>query len=169
MSTRRICPSGSQADRRSLSDSMLQSLDDPPASAADGLRKDSDVSRILIVDDDPDLLQLVSKMATCLGYQPTTAPDAVDALYFLTKAPYDVVITDYDMPLMDGYQLADRIKKKFVETKVIIMTGHSEAELAHRLDDSGIVDGLLLKPFNLKTMQEKIERAEYANPETWTD
>jgi CheY-like chemotaxis protein len=169
MSARHVYPSRSQADTRSSSDSLLQSLDDPTATAVDGLRRDSEASRILIVDDDPNLLKVVSKMASCLGYQPTTATDAVDALYYLTKTPYDVVITDYHMPLMDGYQLADRIKRKFVETKVIIMTGHGDAELVHRFDGSGIVDGLLLKPFNLKTMQEKIEQAEHAYPETWTD
>ena len=133
------------------------SLDDHPAQSPDGLRLDSDASRILIVDDNPDILKLVSRMAQCLGYHPTTAEDGVDALYYLTRGHYDLVIADYDMPFIDGYQLADQIKEKHFGTKVIIMTGHCERDIADRLDGSGIVDGLLLKPFNLKTMKEKIE------------
>ena len=49
------------------------SLDDHPAQSADGLRLDSDASRILIVDDNPDILKLVSKMVAGLGYHPTIA------------------------------------------------------------------------------------------------
>ena len=134
-------------------------LDDHPAQSADGLRLDSNASRILIVDDNPDILKLVSKMATRLGYRPTLAEDGVDALYYLNTGHYDLVITDYVMPFIDGYQLADQIKKKHFGTKVIIMTGHSQSEIEDLLDGSGIVDGLLLKPFNLKTLKEKIDMA----------
>ena len=143
-------------------------LDGHPAPPADELTLDSDVSRILIVDHDPGILTLVSKMAACLGYRPTTAEDAVDALYYLSKAHYDLVITDYDMPFMDGYQLADQIKEKHFGTRVIIMIGHCERDVADMLDGSGIIDGLLLKPFNLKTMQEKIELAGYTRSGRWT-
>jgi CheY-like chemotaxis protein len=142
-------------------------LDDLPAQSDDGPKLDSDVSRILIVDDNPDILKLVSKMATVLGYRPTIAEDGVDALYYLTKGHYDLVITDYDMPFIDGYQLADQIKEKHFGTKVIIMTGHSESDVADLLDGSGIVDGLLLKPFNLEAMKEKIEMAIQPGFQTW--
>ena len=135
------------------------SLDDHSAQSVDGPRLDSDASRILVVDDNPDILKLVSKMAAHLGYRPTIAGDGVDALYYLTKGHYDLVITDYDMPFIDGYQLADQINENHFGTKVIIMTGHSEREVADLLDGSGIVDGLLLKPFNLETLKEKIEMA----------
>ena len=147
---------------------LHRSLDDHPAQSADGLRIDSDASRILIVDDNPDILKLVSKMVTRLGYGSTIAEDGVDALYFLTRGHFDLVITDYDMPFIDGYQLADQIKEKHFGTKVIIMTGHSESDVADLLDGSGIVDGLLLKPFNLKALKEKIEMAIQPRFQAWT-
>ncbi len=150
------------------SETFQPSADDPPAQPADGLTLDSAASRMLIVDDDPGILNLVAKMSKRLGYQTTTAEDAVDALFYLSKAHYDIVITDYDMPFMDGYQLADRIKEQHFGTRVIIMTGHSERDIAGVLDGSGIVDGLLLKPFNLKTMQEKIEMASHPRSFKWT-
>ena len=150
------------------SETVQPSLDSYPAQSADGLTLDSDAGRILIVDDDPGILTLVSKMAACLGYHPTAAEDAVDALDYLAKAHYDLVITDYDMPFMDGYQLADQIKEKYFETRVIIMTGHCGQDVEDLLNGSGIVDGLLLKPFNLKTMQEKIDMADYTRSGRWT-
>jgi len=139
-------------------DTFRPALDDHPGPSADGLTLDSDASRILIVDDDPVVLKLVSKMAVRLGYQPTVAEDGVDALYHLTRTHFDLVLTDYDMPFIDGYQLADQIKEKHFGTKVIIMTGHCERDVEDLLDGSGIVDGLLLKPFSLETMKEKLER-----------
>ena len=144
------------------------SLDDQPAQSFDRLALDSDASRILIVDDDPVILKLVARMAASLGYHPTMAEDGVDALYYLTKAHYDLVITDYDMPFIDGYQLADQIKERHFGTRVIIMTGHCEKEVEDLLDGSGIVDGLLLKPFNLKTMKEKVEMAIQPHFAGWT-
>jgi CheY-like chemotaxis protein len=135
------------------------SPEDRPARSVDGPRLDSEASRILIVDDNPEILTLVAKMAAHLGYRPTIAEDGVDALYFLTREHYDLVITDYDMPFIDGYQLADQIKEQHFGTKVIIMTGHSESDVADLLDGSGIVDGLLLKPFSLNVLKEKIETA----------
>ena len=161
MSTKIIHGSEPLSDTRLLASPEIfyPLLDGHPAQSADGLALDSDVIRVLIVDDDPDILTLVSRMAGCLGHHPTTAEDAVDALFHLTRAHYDLVITDYDMPFMDGYQLADQIKKKHFGTKVIIMTGHCERDVTDMLNGSGIVDGLLLKPFNLQTMKERIEMA----------
>jgi CheY-like chemotaxis protein len=139
------------------SDTFGPSPDDPALQSDHGLRVDSDASRILIVDDNPDILKLVSKMAAHLGYHPTTAEDGVDALYHLNRTHFDLVMTDYVMPFIDGYQLADQIKEKHFGTRVIIMTGHCERDLEGLLDGSGIVDGLLLKPFSLEAMKEKIE------------
>jgi CheY-like chemotaxis protein len=142
-------------------------LDDHPAPSPDGLTLDSEASRILIVDDDPVVLGLVSKMALRLGYQPTIAEDGVDALYHLTRTHYDLVLTDYDMPFIDGYQLADQIKEKHFGTRVIVMTGSCEPDVLDMLDGSGIVDGVLLKPFNLNTMREKIEWVRPSYPGKW--
>jgi CheY-like chemotaxis protein len=139
-----------------------------PLQPVDRLTIDSDASRFLIVDDDPGTLELVSAMAASLGYCATAAVDAIDALYFLEKTRYHVVISDYEMPLMDGFQLARRIKKKYCGIRVIIMTGHREDCIANMLSGSDVVDGLLLKPFNLKTMQAQIERVVRSVSGKWT-
>ncbi|MCB2147784.1 MAG: response regulator [Deltaproteobacteria bacterium] len=143
------------------------SPEDQPAPPAGGLRLDSGASRILIVDDDPAVLELVSKMAARLGYHPTVAEDGVDALYYLTRNRYDLVLTDYEMPFIDGYQLADQIKERHFGTRVIVMTGSCDPDVLDMLDGCGIVDGVLLKPFNLNTLKEKIERVSPSYPGKW--
>jgi CheY-like chemotaxis protein len=148
-------------------DTFRPSLGDPPLQPVGGLRFDSDASRILIVDDDPIVLKLVSKMAMSLGYHPTIAEDGVDALYQLTRTHYELVLTDYDMPFIDGYQLGDQIKEKHFGTRVIVMTGSCEPDVLDMLDGSGIVDGLLPKPFNLITLKEKIELVVHPNFKKW--
>ncbi len=136
---------------------LLQSPDDSSGQPTDRSACDSDAKRIMIVDDDPVILELVSRMAAQIGYCPTPVKNGRDAQNYLAKDYYDLVITDYDMPLLNGYQLADQIKEKHFRTKVIIMTGNCERSVLDMLNGSGVVNGLLLKPFDLKTMKEKIE------------
>lgn len=143
-----------------LSEAGFSAPDGRPMVHKDTLSLDSKSNRILIVDDDPGILKLVSKMAASLGYRPTTAEDALDALNCLAEAHYNLVITDYRMPFIDGCQLADQIKKKYFRTKVIIMTGHYGKEFREAIDGSAVVDGLLFKPFNLNTMKATIEAVE---------
>ena len=111
---------------------------------------------VLVVDDDAECLKLVSKMVSHLGDQPTMAFNGADALDHLFHANYDLVITDYEMPILDGGQLADQIKKRYMGTRIIMMTGHWEGDVDNLLG-AGVVDGLLFKPFSLNTLQQKIK------------
>jgi DNA-binding NarL/FixJ family response regulator len=63
------------------------------------------------------------------------------------------------MPLMNGLDLARQIKMKLMDTLVIIMTGNQDDDLVSDIEASGVVAGLLLKPFNLNTLRETIETA----------
>lgn len=131
-----------------------------PETQPSRLDRGSGACRLLIVDDDPVILNLVAKMVSRLGYHATTTADPVDALLRLADTRYDMVISDYAMPRMDGYQLADQIREKHFDTKIIIMTGHRDPDLIDMLERSGIVDGLLFKPFTLNTLKEKLRLAE---------
>jgi DNA-binding NtrC family response regulator len=128
-----------------------------PVQSADGPKTNAYSCRVLVVDDDPNILNLVAKMVKRLGHQPTAAEDAMDALFNLAEAHFHLVITDYKMPFMDGCQLAEQIKAQHRGTGVIIMTGHCEEEVTHKLNQFGMADGFLFKPFNLNTLKAKIE------------
>ncbi|BBO86067.1 response regulator [Desulfosarcina ovata] len=122
------------------------------------LQTDSDDCRILIVDDDPAVLARVAKMAHRLGFHSTMAFDAVDALYYLTRQSYRVVIANDEMRSIDGYQLALRIKRKYSGTAVIIMTQCHTGAISEPVAPGDIIDGWLLRPFDLKTMRKQIDR-----------
>jgi two-component system response regulator (stage 0 sporulation protein F) len=129
---------------------------------ASGLNCNLDIGPILIVEDDLECLKLVSKMAICLGHQPTMALNGKDALDHLYRANFGLVITDYSMPIVDGCQLAYQIKEQHFGTRIIMMTGGWAGDVDD-LVGAGVVDGLLLKPFSLHALKEKIEMVCQAN------
>lgn len=107
--------------------------------------------RCLVVDDDPFIMRLVAEMLTDLDYRVDTAMDGLQALGAMSTSRYDVVVTDLEMPVMSGYHLASRVKNEFRDTKVIVMTGHCQNELAD-LMSSGPVDAWLFKPFDFSEL-----------------
>ena len=123
----------------------------------EGCRPDD--CRLLIVDDDVEVLTLVSRMVACLGYGTCTAANGTEALQRLRNGDVDLVITDYQMPLMDGFQLASKIRRQSPGLPVILMTGHYIDNLDDRIQSQNLFDGLLKKPFNLKTLKDQILRA----------
>lgn len=141
---------------------------DPKGRQEEGGRLDSAIGRILIVDDDPNILKLVSRMAQSLGYHASTAIDALDALFLLKKSHFEIVLTDYIMPFMDGLQLAYQVKKQQLSAAVIIMTGNCDNAIQDMIHGSDAVDGLLLKPFNLDTMKETLETVSRACIGPWS-
>lgn len=110
--------------------------------------------RILIVDDDQAVLEYVLETARSLGYGAWACGSAEEALAFVRDWHPDLVITDYQLPGMDGLGLALKLRKDY-QTPVILMSGNSEA--SSRARELGI--GFVSKPFNvqeLKTMLEPI-------------
>ena len=115
-------------------------------------------SHMLIVDADAQHLAHVSRMAEKLGFQTTMAKDVVDALWFITKKAYAVVVASNDLPCIDGYQLAVKIKRKHRQTVVIIMTRFPMGAIDGRSEVAGVVDGWLSMPFDLSSMRAQLDR-----------
>ena len=136
---------------------LSPSIDVPPTAKGPTLGSNSIRRRLLVVDDDPQVAALVVKLGARIGCLCTSASDALDALFHLNQTHHDVVITDFDMPYMDGIQLADQIKFRHGQTKVIIMTGQCEALIKERMSRCTSVHGLLFKPFKLDDMRAMIE------------
>jgi PAS domain S-box-containing protein len=111
--------------------------------------------RVLLVDDDPSLVRLGTRMLEKLGYRVTAFTSSVEALRTLSGDPdgFDVVITDQTMPDLTGSALAKEILALRSELPVVISTGHSDIldeKEARRIG----VKALLMKPFN----HEKLAR-----------
>jgi len=108
-------------------------------------------SNILVVDDNPDKLQLIEAALSLAGYQVTTASDGVEALAAIESYQPDLVITDVMMPRMNGYELAQRIRAnpitKFIP--VIMQTAAGRrAEDLRRANEVGAL-GYITDPTDL--------------------
>jgi CheY-like chemotaxis protein len=112
--------------------------------------------RCLVVDDDKIILKFVAFMLSSLGYPKVdTAQAKPELMNKLTKGPYDILVTDLEMPDMNGFDLSHKIKKEVHDTKVIIMTGRHKNECLEMMD-ARWVDGWLFKPFGVKELRSKL-------------
>jgi CheY-like chemotaxis protein len=106
----------------------------------------------LVVDDNPGMGQLAAGMLRKLGYEVRVAGEGAEALFHFQSAPCELVLTDYEMPAINGYQLGRRIKSQSPGTRVLIMTGLGRAAVSGIINDQGI-DGWLFKPFYLEELR----------------
>ena len=125
---------------------------------------DADITklRVLVVDDEPFLRQLVERILYELGItQVTAATDGFDALskFSPTLVNFDLVICDLEMPNMDGYEFVRRLRAKTElpdsNVPVLIVTGHSEEDSVQRAVDTGI-HGYLVKPISKQALEKRI-------------
>lgn len=108
---------------------------------------------ILVVDDHPINRRLLADQLTALGYQVMTANDGLDALAVLSGNHIDIVLTDVNMPNMDGYRLTQRIRQLNQHFPVIGVTANALAESKQRCLEAGM-DNCLSKPVTLDTLRQ---------------
>ncbi|MGB7032642.1 MAG: response regulator, partial [Syntrophobacteria bacterium] len=112
---------------------------------------------VLCVDDDPGIRDLLKEIITRLGHSIITAVDGIDALEKLAADHFDIVITDINMPRMDGIELIKRIKTDFNDVDVIAITAY---EMTYKYTDIialGASD-FISKPFNVNELEAKLNR-----------
>jgi diguanylate cyclase (GGDEF)-like protein len=121
--------------------------------------------RILVVDDDRNLRKIIQTNLELAGYDVSTAPNGEEALHMLDSMQPDLVVLDVMMPIMDGYEVARRIRRHPANTHVpiIMLTAKSEVEDKLAGFDAG-ADDYITKPFGpqelLARVKAKIRRVE---------
>jgi CheY-like chemotaxis protein len=83
--------------------------------------------RILVVDDEPAIREVMSLLLTSQGYEVTTATDGFDALLQLKTRTSDLIISDLNMPNMSGFELLSVVHRRFPEIPVIAISGAYES------------------------------------------
>jgi two-component system response regulator YesN len=114
-----------------------------PALSADG--------RVLIVDDEENVRFLLQRSLARLdpGLKVQTAESSVQALELLKGESFDLVITDFQMPYMNGLELCEAIRREYPKVKVVLMTAYPSTQVAGRARDLAL-DGYLIKPFSAR-------------------
>ncbi len=80
--------------------------------------------RVLVVDDDPFMTEILKLYLERAGHEADTAENGMKALRLLESVPFDVVITDAVMPEMTGFELCRAVREKYPHIRIIGMTGH---------------------------------------------
>jgi excisionase family DNA binding protein len=120
----------------------------PTAAVASSPRRANDRPRILVVDDESSIRDLLSKTLALAEYDVDTAPDGRSALERLRLYPYDLLIADLKMPGLDGLNVIREAKRLKSDLPVIIITGYSTETAAIEAVNLG-VSGYLTKPFRV--------------------
>lgn len=113
---------------------------------------------VLIVDDAPDTLEVLDRNLTSKGYRVFSARSVSEATRILDLMPIDLVITDYKMPQVDGFDLVQYVNDNFKETEVMMITGYPSISGAIRAIQEGASD-YLEKPFTEEELFKAVDQA----------
>ncbi len=123
-----------------------------------GLKKKGRKVKILIVDDEPDLVQTLQDRLEMNGYEIVTANNGKEGLEKAIQEKPTIILLDVIMPVMDGLEALEALKKNLVtkDCSVIMLTARSQRQDIVRAKTCGIRD-YVVKPFDLSELIEKIE------------
>ncbi|HVO67255.1 MAG TPA: response regulator [Syntrophales bacterium] len=110
--------------------------------------------RLLVVDDSPEIVEILSSVMEIIGHEVTKAYDGTEAVKQLLNNRYDIVITDAKMPIMDGIELCKFIKSQFPDIYIIGISGYLDA--LKEFKEAG-ADICLSKPFTFEEIEEAVK------------
>lgn len=110
--------------------------------------------RILVVDDTPGILSLITTTLQRAGYQTGSASNGREGLHSFRAGPWDLVVTDLQMPEMDGEEMAEAIKHEAPNTPIIMVTGSQNI-----VQNPSLFDAFFPKPFSSVDLVAAVEKA----------
>ena len=123
-----------------------------------GLKKKMDKTKILVIDDEPNIVQTLKDRLEMNEYKVFTANNGKGGLENAIRNDPDVILLDVIMPVMDGHEMLEALRKhpKGKNCAVIMLTARSQMQDISRANASGIED-YIIKPFDLSELLEKVE------------
>ncbi len=121
------------------------------------IKHDESLSKytVLIVDDHPINRHLLTDQLSSIGFSTATAVDGLDALDYLDANRVDIVLSDVNMPNLDGYQLATRLRQQLFIQPIVALTANAMAEEKQRCIDAGMND-CLSKPTKMAELRQTL-------------
>jgi len=120
-----------------------------------------ELSRILVVDDEPDMCWTLENVLRLAGYAVTTTTTGARALELLAEKPYDVALVDAKLSDLDGLELAALIHQWSPHTVIVLISGYFYQEdkaITERLQDGHVI-GFISKPFDLDEVRQMARQA----------
>ena len=114
--------------------------------------------RVLIVDDDPEMCELLTHCLAPLGYDATSVGNGHRALELVETEPLHVVVLDLMLPDLDGIEVLERIRERRPKIEVIVLTAHASLDTAIEALRQGAYD-YVTKPFGVDVIRSTVRRA----------
>jgi len=114
-------------------------------------------ARILVVDDEKEVRELLADILTSEDHEVQTSADGTEGLALFSHDHFDIVFTDLGMPGISGWQVAEEVKKISITTPVAVITGWEVKMDASELKKRG-VDFIVNKPFQIQHMLKLVEK-----------
>jgi CheY-like chemotaxis protein len=106
---------------------------------------------VLILDDEPAARRILSKLIDSMGHQVAVAADGMEGLRCLAQAPFDLVVTDHNMPMMSGAEFVRKARDIGHAVKIIVLSARVSPDDERRYHDLDVED-ILTKPFGFKEL-----------------
>jgi signal transduction histidine kinase len=117
------------------------------------------VKKLLLVDDEKDIREILYLSLVDMGYTVFEAENGVEALRIFQEVQPPIVLTDIKMPTMDGIELLQKIKRENPETEVVMITGHGDMDLAIKSLKYEATD-FITKPINVDALEISLQRVQ---------
>jgi DNA-binding response OmpR family regulator len=119
------------------------------------------VSRILVIDDDPDVRGSLSKILTRAGYEVVVAAEGAAGIELQHNEPADVIITDIFMPGLDGLQTIRQLKKEGSAVRIIAVSGGDRTGTVDLKEHARLMGAfkVLAKPFEMSDVLNAVKEA----------
>jgi len=114
--------------------------------------------RMLVVDDEKSVRDLLAEYLNEYGYEVTCAANGQDALKIYKEGHFDIILSDLNMAPMDGLELLNQVKEMNSDAIFIMITGYPSIKSSIEVIKKGAKD-YITKPFNIDEIKVKIERA----------
>jgi CheY-like chemotaxis protein len=119
-------------------------------------------SRVLVIDDDPSVREVVLSLLASFGYDCHTAADGVSGLIRFDEGGWDLVLTDLAMPQMSGWEVVQAIRRRAPTMPIVLITGLNDTDVMRRASEWRLP--VLTKPFSGQTLTAAVVEALYSKP-----
>lgn len=116
------------------------------------------MAKVLVIDDEPDLVRLIVKVLSGRGHVVATARDGATALQRVAAEPPDVIIVDSDLPKIDGAEVCRRIKTETATKRIPVLMMTSAYIDIHAVGAEGGPDAFVVRPFVREVLANAVER-----------